>query len=453
MMQFRRWIVGMSVGIVLGAVTVAGAQTPRAEPEKAATVLRAGRMLDVRRGRLVENVVILVRGETIEAVGPAGQVRVPADARVIDLSRATVLPGLIDMHTHLTGEPRYIGYSALGLSVPRQALIGAKNARLTLMAGFTTVRNVGASGYTDVALRDAIEAGDLPGPRMVVSGPALGITGGHCDESLLPPEYRHRAEGVADGPAAVLQKVREVIKYGADVIKVCATGGVLSKGDNPEAYEFNEDELRVIVQEAHKLGRKVAAHAHGLAGILLAVRVGVDSIEHGSFIDDEAVRLMKEKGVYLVPTLYLADWFMENAPKLQVPPFIMEKARKVMPAARQNIRRAFQMGVPVAFGTDAAVYPHGLNAREFAVMVRLGLTPLQAIQAATLHAAELLGWSDRIGTLEPGKFADIIAVEGNPLEDVTVLERVRFVMKGGEVYRNDFGGRLEAGATERPARE
>jgi len=224
-MQFRRWIVGMSVGIVLGAVTVAGAQTPRAEPEKAATVLRAGRMLDVRRGRLVENVVILVRGETIEAVGPAGQVRVPADARVIDLSRATVLPGLIDMHTHLTGEPRYIGYSALGLSVPRQALIGAKNARLTLMAGFTTVRNVGASGYTDVALRDAIEAGDLPGPRMVVSGPALGITGGHCDESLLPPEYRHRAEGVADGPAAVLQKVREVIKYGADVIKVCAPVG------------------------------------------------------------------------------------------------------------------------------------------------------------------------------------------------------------------------------------
>jgi imidazolonepropionase-like amidohydrolase len=317
-------------------------------------------------------------------------------------------------------------------------LTGAKNARITLQAGFTTVRNVGADGFTDVALRDAINAGDVPGPRMLVSGPLLGITGGHCDNNLLPYQYHATGDGVADGIAAVQHKVRENIKYGADLIKICATGGVLSKGDDPQASQYTLEELQAIVADAHRLGRKVAAHAHGAQGILWASEAGVDSIEHGSYIDDAAIAEMKKNGTYLVPTLYLSDWFMENAAAMHVPDFYLAKARAVMPAARKNIAHAFSSGVKVAFGTDAAVYPHGLNAHEFAVMVKLGLTPLQAIQAATINAADLLGWPGKVGSLETGAWADIIAVEGDPLKDVTTLERVKFVMKGGEVVRNEY---------------
>ncbi|HYV05023.1 MAG TPA: amidohydrolase family protein, partial [Blastocatellia bacterium] len=333
----------------------------------------------------------------------------------------------------LTSEPGHTGYSALGISVPREALYGAKNARLTLEAGFTTVRNVGAGGYTDVALRDAIDAGDVPGPRIDAAGPAVGVTGGHADNNLLAPEFHSSADGIADGVPALLNKVREEVKYGASVIKIVATGGVLSKGDSPEATQFSDEEIRAVVTEAHRLGRKVAAHAHGAAGIKQAVLAGVDSIEHGSYIDDDAIRLMKEKGTYLVPTLYLGDWFMENAERIGVPDFMIAKAKVVLPAARRNVAHAFKEGVKVAFGTDSAVYPHGLNAREFSVMVKLGMTPMQTIQSATLNAADLLGWSDRIGTIEAGRFADIIAVSGDPTVDVTKLERVSFVMKGGQV--------------------
>jgi imidazolonepropionase-like amidohydrolase len=383
---------------------------------------------------------ILIEGDRIKEVGSA-QVMASraAGAEVIDLSNATVLPGLIDAHTHLTGNPDQIGYASLGISVPREALYGARNARLTLEAGFTTVRNVGAGGYSDIALRDAIDAGDLPGPRMDASGPAIGVTGGHCDENLLAPQFNYSSDGVADGVPAVMRKTREIIKYGASVIKICATGGVLSKGDSPGAEQFSDEEMRAIVAEAHRLGRKVAAHAHGASGIKQAVLAGVESIEHGSFINDEDIRLMKEHGTYLVPTLYLGDWFMENHEKLRIPEFIMAKARAVLPVARQNVSRAFKAGVKVAFGTDAAVYPHGLNAHEFAVMVKLGLTPMQAIQSATVNGADLLGWTDRIGALEPGRFADIIAVSGDPTSDVSELERVRFVMKGGTVVKNERG--------------
>jgi imidazolonepropionase-like amidohydrolase len=349
-----------------------------------------------------------------------------------------VLPGLIDGHTHLTGDPRNIGYQSLGLSVPREALIGARNARLTLQAGFTTVRNVGASGYSDVALRDAINAGDIPGPRMLVSGPALSITGGHCDNNLLPYEYHATSDGAADGIEAVQHKVREIIKYGADLIKICATGGVLSKGDDPQATQYTLEEMKAIVADAHRLGRKVAAHAHGAQGIRWASEAGVDSVEHASYIDDAAIAEMKKNGTYLVPTLYLGDWFLENAEKNHVPDFLLVKAKAVMPAARKNVAHAFASGVKVAFGTDAAVYPHGLNAHEFAVMVKLGLGPLQAIQAATVNDADLLGWSDKVGTIEPGKWADIIAVDGDPVKDVTTLEHVKFVMKGGEVVKNEY---------------
>jgi imidazolonepropionase-like amidohydrolase len=409
-------------------------------PAGEAILIKAGKLLDVRSGQLLADQGVLIEGEKIKEVGPwsALSAKAPSGARLIDLSGATLLPGLIDCHTHLTSDPTHLGYQSLGISVPRQALYGAKNAKLTLEAGFTTVRNVGAEGYSDIALRDAINAGDLPGPRIVASGPAIGITGGHCDSALLAPEFHHRAEGVADGVPAVIAKVRQIIKYGADCIKICATGGVLSRGDNPEAAEFTDEEIRAIVAEAHRLGRKVAAHAHGAAGIKQAVRAGVDSIEHGSFIDDEAIQLMKEHGTYLVPTLYLADFFMENAQRMGVPAFMIEKARVVMPAARRNISRAFKAGVRVAFGTDAAVYPHGLNAREFAVMVKLGLAPIEAIRSATINAAELLGWSDRIGSIEPGKLADIVALDGDPISDITTLERIKFVMKGGRVYRDEL---------------
>lgn len=405
-------------------------------PSKEIVLIKAGRLIDVRTGRVLTDQAIVIEGDRIKQVGPAQSVQVPAGARVIDLSNATVLPGLIDCHTHLTSDPGQNGYEALGISVPREALYGAKNAKLTLEAGFTTVRNVGANGYSDIALRDAINAGDVPGPRIDASGPPIGVTGGHCDESLLAPEFNHKGDGVADGVPALLQKTREIAKYGADCIKICASGGVLSKGDSPEALQFSDDEIRAVVMEAHRLGRKVAAHAHGAAGIKQAVLAGVDSIEHASFIDDEAIRLMKEKGVYLVPTLYLGDWFIENYQRLRVPEFMVEKAKVVMPAARQNIARAFKAGIRVAFGTDAAVYPHGLNGREFAVMVKLGVTPLQSIQAATINAAELLGWADRVGSIEPGRFADIIAVNRDPTLDVSVLEHVAFVMKGGKIVVN-----------------
>jgi imidazolonepropionase-like amidohydrolase len=401
-------------------------------------MVRAGKLLDVGSGRTLSNQAIVIEGGKIISVGPAAEARSANNETVIDLANATVLPGLTDAHTHLTGDPRNLGYQSLGISIPRATLTGARNARVTLEAGFTTVRNVGAEGFADVALRDAINDGDIPGPRMLVSGPALGITGGHCDENLLPFEYHVTSDGVADGVAGVQRKVREVIKYGADLIKICATGGVLSKGDNPQASQYTLEEMKAIVADAHRLGRKVAAHAHGAQGILWASQAGVDSIEHGSYMDDDGIAEMKRNGTYLVPTLYLGDWFIEHAAENHVPDFLLVKAKAVMPAARNHVAHAFATGVKVAFGTDAAVYPHGLNAHEFAVMVKLGLTPLQAIQAATINAADLLGWSDKIGTIASGKWADIIAVDGDPLQDVTALERVKFVMKGGAVVKNEY---------------
>jgi imidazolonepropionase-like amidohydrolase len=395
--------------------------------------IHAGHLLDVKTGKTLANQTIIIQGDKIASTGSDSQV--PAGAQVVDLPNATVLPGLIDAHTHLTFTTNF-GYSQLGISVPREALYGARSARVTLDAGFTTVRNVGAHGFTDVALRDAINAGDVPGPRMLVSGPPLSITGGHGDNNLLPFEYRASEDGVADGVEGVRHIVRQNIKYGADLIKFMASGGVLSKGDNPQASQYTQEEMKAIVDEAHRLGRKVAAHAHGAQAILWASEAGVDSIEHGSYIDDAGIAAMKKNGTYLVPTLYLMDWFFENAGKIGTPPEMIAKGHAVMPAARKNIARAFAAGVKVGFGTDACVYPHGLNAHEFAVMVKLGMTPLQAIQAATINDADLLGWSDKVGTIEPGKWADIVAVDGDPLADVTTLERVKFVMKGGEVVKN-----------------
>ena len=400
-------------------------------------VIRAGHVLDVKSGKMLSDQAIVIEGDNIVGVGPASATPA-ADATTINLPNATLLPGLIDAHTHLTFNPSF-GYEMLGISIPREALIGAHNARVTLEAGFTTVRNVGARGYSDVALRDAINAGDVPGPRMLVSGPALSITGGHCDNDLLPYDYHATSDGVADGIENVQHKTREIIKYGADLIKVCATGGVLSKGDDPNASQYTLEEMKAIVADAHRLGRKVAAHAHGAQGVIWASEAGVDSVEHGHLMNDAAIATLKKNGTYLVPTLYLIDWQRENAAKANLPDYTRHKMQIVSEAAKTNAKKAIEVGVKIGLGTDAAVYPHGLNAHELAVYVSLGMTSLQAIQTATINDADLLGWSDRIGTLEAGKWADIIAVDGDPLQDVTTLQHVKFVMKGGAVVKNEYG--------------
>jgi imidazolonepropionase-like amidohydrolase len=407
-------------------------------PASRRVVVRAGHILDVKTGNMLSGQAIVIEGDKIVSVGPAADAKLSPATQTIDLPNATVLPGLIDAHTHLTFDPANLGYEGLGISYPREALIGARNARVTLEAGFTTVRNVGAGGYSDVALRDAINAGDVPGPRMLVSGPAMGITGGHCDDNLLAPQFHATELGVADGVDAVRHKVRENIKYGADLIKICATGGVMSKGDDPNASQYTREEMQAIVEEAHRLGRKVAAHAHGAEGVSWASDAGVDSIEHGHLMDDSSIATLKKNGTYIVPTLYLMDWNRENLGKRNAPDYVVRKMQAVSAVGQDTLKKAFAAGVKVAFGTDAAVYPHGLNAHEFAVYVRLGMSPLQAIQTATIHGADLLGWSSKIGTLEAGKWADLIAVDGDPLKDVTTLERVKFVMKGGEVVTNQY---------------
>src|SRR2546427_3146399 len=403
------------------------------------TVIRAGKLFDPQSGQLQDRPVIVISGNRIESVR-SGNTPVPAGARVIDLGDATVLPGFIDVHTHLTSNAGGAGYEGLGISTPRAALTGAKNARLTLLAGFTAVRNVGAEGYADVALRDAIEAGDVIGPRMQVSGPPLGITGGHCDSNLLAPEFHYNAEGAADGVDAVIHKVREVVKYGADVIKFCASGGVFSKGDNPLLEQYSPAEMQALITEAHRLGRKVATHAHSALSIKDAVRADVDSIEHGIFLDDEGIELMKQHNTFLVPTSYPLFWFEEHAPRMHLPPWVMEKSAIIIPAAKKNMAKAFHSGVRVALGTDAGVYPHGLNGGEFWSMVELGLTPMQALQSGTVNAAELMGWSDRIGALHAGMLADMLAVKGDPLRDIRLLQHVQFVMKDGVVYKNEISG-------------
>jgi imidazolonepropionase-like amidohydrolase len=403
--------------------------------------VRCGKFLDVHSGRMLTDQLIVFDADgVITAVGPASSASTTAGTP-IDLSSATCLPGLIDVHTHLTGDPSSSGYQALGISVPREAITGAKNARRTIRAGFTTVRNVGASGYTDVALRDGINDGDIEGPRMLVSGPPLGITGGHCDNNLLPFEFHHIAEGVADGPWAARAKVRETVKYGADLIKICASGGVLSKGDQPGTPQYTLEEMQAIAEEAHKLGRKVAAHAHGTQSIKDAIRAGIDSIEHSSLIDDEGITLAKQHGTYLVFDIYNDDFILQEGAKAGMLPESIEKEKKIGRLQRENFRHAFQSGTKMAFGTDAGVYPHGDNARQFAKMVEWGMKPIDAIQAATVHAAELLGWSAKVGSLEPGRYADVIAVSGDPLSDVRVLESVKFVMKGGTVVRSDFSSK------------
>jgi imidazolonepropionase-like amidohydrolase len=429
---------GMAIAVTLAMLAGWANPASAQEPKPKRTVIRAGRVLDVRTGALRANQAIVIDGDKITQIVPAADAPASGVDVTIDLPDATLLPGLIDAHTHLTFELGSLGYAGLGISTAREALRGARNARVTLEAGFTTVRNLGAKDYADIALRDAINDGDVIGPRIIASGPALGITGGHCDENLLPPAFHLEGDGVADGVEAVQHKVREVIKYGADVIKICATGGVLSKGDDPNASQYTLEEMKAIVADAHRLGRRVAAHAHGAEGIRWASEAGVDSIEHGHFMDDAAIATMKKNGTYLVPTLFLTEYMQQHLKDSGVPDFSKGKMREVAAIAPINVKKAFAAGVKVAFGTDAAVYPHGLNAGEFHVYVKLGMTPLAAIQTATINASDLLGPKFQVGTLDPGKWADIIAVDGDPTRDVTILEHVKFVMKGGVVYKNEY---------------
>src|SRR5580704_14997066 len=412
----KRLLVFFGVALFLLAGTACSVSAQAPAPKR--TVVHPGRVLNVRTGELRANQAIVIEGDQIVRIAAASEVKTAAGDTVIDLPEATLLPGLIDMHTHLTFDLASLGYQGLSISTAREALHGARNAKRTLEAGFTTVRNVGAKDYADIALRDAINDGDVIGPRMVASGPALGITGGHCDENLLPPAFHLQGDGVADGVEAVQHKVREVIKYGADVIKICATGGVVSKGDDPNASQFTLEEMKAIVAEAHRLGRKVAAHAHGAEGVRWASEAGVDSIEHGHYMDDAAIATIKKNGTYLVPTLFLTEYMQEHLKDSGMPEYSKQKMREVAAAA--------------------PVYPHGLNAGEFHVYVKLGMTPLAAIQTATINAADLLGPKFQVGMLEPGKFADMIAVDGDPTKDVTILEHVKFVMKAGTVYKNEY---------------
>lgn len=402
-------------------------------------VLKAARLFDGASDSVVQPGVVIVVGNKIQSVGAA---QIPTGARVIDLGDATLLPGFIDAHTHLTMDfdPDYNGARLNGLSrtVAESAIRSTVNARKTLMAGFTTVRDVGSKDFLDIGLRNSINAGIVPGPRMLVAVHAIGSTGGHCDEGqgfrfgLLNHESGPE-DGVIDSPDQARFTVRFNIKYGADVIKTCPTGGVLSPTDDVDAPQLSQAELDAIVSTAHDLRRKTAAHAHGAEGAKRAIRAGIDSIEHGTFLDDEALRMMREHGTYLVPTLSVRSGIAES----KFPPLVQHKADIAVKAQDAMVRRALAMGVKIALGTDAAVYPHGNNALEFVLMANDGMTPAQSLRAGTSAAADLLGLQKKIGTLEPGKLADIVAVPGNPLDNIRVTQSVFFVMKEGSVCRND----------------
>ena len=392
-------------------------------------VLRAARWLDVSAGQVRAPAVVVVRDGRIASVGG----EIPPGARAVDLGDVTLLPGLIDVHTHLTGDIEGDWVTRDVRELPADAALrGARNAKRTLEAGFTTVRNLGAGGFADIALMKAIDSGMVPGPRMIASAHALGITGGHCDVTGWAPGILEGGpeEGIVDGVDAAVRGVRYQIKHGARVIKICATAGVLSFDATVGAQQLSDDEMRAIVEETTRHGLKVAAHAHGTQGILAAVKAGVASIEHGSMLNDEIIALMKKKGTYLVPTAYL----LTAMPLNLLPPPIAAKAKQIIPLAQESHRQAVKAGVKIAFGTDAAVYPHGLNAREFAVYVGYGMTPIDAIRTATAGAADLLGVGDR-GAIAPGQLADLVAVPGDPLKDIKVMEQVSFVMKGGVVVR------------------
>ena len=406
------------------------------------TLIHAGHMLDVERGELLAGRVIVTEGARI--VDVVSEAPTETSSRILHLGDRTVLPGLIDCHAHMIGEMETgQGYAALVMrTAAQEAMSGVRNARETLEAGFTSVRDVGTfRAFVDCALRDSIDAGDTPGPRMLCAGAYVTVSGGGGDVTGLAPDVDATVPidlrfGVSNSVDEVRRAVRRILAGGADFIKVIATGAVLTEGTTPGAPEFSEDEIRAAVQEAALIGTHVAAHAHGAEGIKRAVRAGVRSIEHGSLMDDESIELMASNGTYLVADVYDGDWIAEEGARGGWSADVMRKNEETTEAQREGFTKAVKAGVKIAYGTDSGVYPHRFVARQFAYMVRLGQTPAEAIRSATLVAAELMGWQDRVGSIAPGKMADLIAVEGDPLEDVSVLEDVRFVLKGGRVVKS-----------------
>jgi len=407
------------------------------EKSNTVTVIKAGQILDVKTGKFRKNKFIIIDGERIRSIVTLKDMEQMEDEDVnfIDLSDMTLLPGLSDSHVHLTSDASTHGYKRLTISTPRAAITGVINAKRTLNAGFTTVRNLGAPGFSDVDLMKAIDDGDIPGPRIIPAGRSIGITGGHCDNNLLPYEYGDIAGGVADGPWAVRAKVRENNKYGAKVIKFCGTGGVLSKGTKIGAQQFSFEEMKAIVDEAHLLGLKVAVHAHGVDGIKTAIKAGVDSVEHSSLISDDGINAAKNNGTYLSMDIYVSDYILNEGEAAGILEESLAKERLVGKKQRERFQAAVKAGANMAFGSDAGVYPHGDNGKQFAYMVKWGMTPLQAIQTSTINNANLFGMSQDIGSIDAGKYADIIAINGNPLKDVKLLENITFVMKSGKIFK------------------
>ena len=440
--------------LILISTCLGAAQQPSnvatARPAPKIVYVRAGHLFDGTGDSVRDNMVIVIQDDRIQSISPSASTSLPAGATIIDLSNATVLPGLIDCHTHLGSRAdRYDEIYRFKDTPFQSAFAAVVHARKTLEAGFTSVRDVGSEPFLAVDLRNSINEGLVPGPRIIASGPPISITGGHGDLNNYSPQTRvsmfpeERDFAIADGVDQIRHVVRAQVKYSVDVIKIIASGGVLSKGDSPGAPQYTPEELRAAADEAHMAGRKIAAHAHGTQGIKNAILAGIDSVEHASLIDDEGIRLAKEHGTYLVMDIYNDDYILGKAKEFGLPQENIDKEKMVGRLQRESFQRAVKAGTKMAFGTDAGVYPHGDNGKQFFYMVKFGMTPAQAIRAATTGAADLIGRSKDVGSIEAGKFADVIAVTGDPLRDVRVLENVGFVMKGGTIYKDTISGKLD----------
>ena len=425
----------LPLAATLAAIALVAATAPGAAADRFA--VRAARFVDVKAGLVRGPVWVVVSGDTVEAV----EASAPAGLAVTDLGNATLLPGLIDCHTHLSSRVGLSPMEQMKSSAARAGITGVNNVRATLEAGFTTCRDVGGGELVDVSLRDAINAGEIPGPRMQVATWALSMTGGHGDDRNQVDYHwcNDLASGVADGVDECRKKVRFNVQQGADLIKILATGGVLSANDDPKHTGYTKEEMNAICDEAHRLGRNVAAHCHGKEGMIWASNAGVRSIEHGTYMDTEAAQVLKKNGTWYVPTLYVIEPLLAPGNPLKIPEQNLAKARAVHLQMHEAFKTALKVGVKIAFGTDVGVFPHGTQAKEFKIYTDLGMTPMQAIQTATTSAAELMSWSGKVGVVAKGSFADMVAVSGDPTKDITELERVRWVMKGGKVYKDELG--------------
>jgi imidazolonepropionase-like amidohydrolase len=410
---------------------------PAAAQTAPVTAIKAGRLVDVAAGQVRTDQVILIEGERIKAVGAAASTPIPVGAKVIDLSAQTVMPGLIDTHVHLGSDPSIPYVDRFRLSIPRIGIIGAANSRKTLLAGVTTVRNLGSTQYMDVALRQAIERGEIIGPRIFAAGAMLSMTGGHGDSNLFASQYNMHGEALVDSADDARRSVREHVKFGVDIIKFATSGGVFSANTAPGMAHFTQEEANVIVETARALGKTTAVHAHGAGGVKMAIRAGADSVEHASLMDDEAIQMAVKSRTILSMDIYNTDYTQAEGRKLGIPEESIRKDSEIGEIQRENFRKAARAGARLSFGTDAGVYPHGDNPKQLGVMVRYGMTPMQALQAATRTGADLIKRSDDLGVIKPGAQADIIAVSGDPISDFAAMEKTAFVMKAGRVYRGE----------------